>query len=449
MSVGSDWPAWALYTFVGVAAFTFCVGLVQLVRENHRHQYGKNGNSHSHGEVRPSGSAVPEFHAFQRRYLSVYAIIMMADWLQGTNMYTLYMEYGVNVSVLFLSGFLSGAIFAGPIGIYIDKHGRKVSCVVYLVLEIIINICEHFNSFPILWTSRVLGGITTCILFTGFESWMVAEHRKRGFPSSWVADTFGKASFINGLVAILAGILAQVAADHLGEIGPFQAAICLSCLALCFVAFWPENYGSGDGDDSGTKEAAWRLVTTDRKAFLLGSVHALFEGSMYSFIFMWVPTMLAALKGSSLPTGLVFASMMTCISLGGLLFSPSMLLSFAKAEHVGVGCFLVGALALLGPVFCDQVAAVMGSYLVFEICVGIFNPCGGVLRSKVIPDNLQGSVMNMFRIPLNSLVVVGTLLADNYPARWVFAIISVWMLIGACLQVAVINALAKDESKEK
>jgi len=68
---------------------------------------------------------------------------------------------------------------------------------------------------------------------------------------------------------------------------------------------------------------------------------------------------------------------------------------------------------------------VLGAFLVFETCVGIFQPCGGVLRAKVIPDNLQGGVMNMFRIPLNSLVVVGTLLTDYYPARFVFGIISV------------------------
>merc|ERR1712232_1444779 len=267
----------------------------------------------------------------------------------------------------------------------------------------------------------------------------------------WAADTFSKQSFINGLSAIIAGILAQVCADKFGEIGPFQAAIALTALALCFVVFWPENYGGDQNDDGGDKQkkAAWKLIRNDRKALLLGTVNALFEGSMYSFVFMWVPTMLSALNGGSLPTGLVFASMMTCISLGGLLFSPSMLLSIAPAEHVGVGCFLVGALALLIPVFFDSVGAILGAFLVFETCVGIFQPCCGVLRSKVIPDELQGSVMNMFRIPLNSLVCIGTLLTDYYPARFVFGIITVWMLVGAALQAVVIRSLAAAEQKDK
>jgi MFS family permease len=363
-----DWPPWALYTFIGLASFTSCVAVVQWLKDK---------NQSESSEAKPCGEKAAAFRAFQREYLTVYAIIMMADWFQGTNMYTLYSSYGVNISALFLTGFLSGAVWAGPIGFWIDKYGRRLSCIVYLVLEIIINICEHFNSFWILWASRIMGGMTTCILFTGFEAWMNSEHRKRGFPEAWVADTFAKASFINGLSAIIAGILAQVCADAAGEIGPFQAAIALTALALVFVAFWPENYGGSDGgDDSETKAAAWDLIKTDRKALLLGTVNALFEGSMYSFVFMWVPTMIGALKGGSLPTGLVFASLMCCISLGGVLFSPSMLLSIPPAEHVGVGCFLVGALALLVPVFTNDVVPVLGAFLVFETCVGIFQPCG-------------------------------------------------------------------------
>jgi len=321
-----DWPPWAFYTFLGLAGFTAVVAVIQMIRDR-----GDTDATDSH----PQGEKAPEFRKFQREYLTVYAIIMMADWFQGTNMYTLYSSYGVNISALFLSGFLSGACWAGPVGLWIDRYGRKKSCIVYLVLEIIINICEHYNNFAVLWISRFLGGVTTCILFTGFESWMVSEHRKRGFPEAWVADTFSKGSFINGLSAIIAGILAQVCADLCGEIGPFQAAIALTALALVFVAFWPENYGGGDSDDADTKAAAWNLLKTDRKAVFLGSVNALFEGSMYSFVFMWVPTMLGALQGAKLPTGLVFASMMTCISLGGVLFSPSMLLTLAPAEVLG------------------------------------------------------------------------------------------------------------------
>merc|ERR1712019_111893 len=126
------------------------------------------------------------------------------------------------------------------------------------------------------------------------------------------------------------------------------------------------------------------------------------------------------------------------------------LLSVLKVESLAVVCFFVGAAALTVPVFFNHIVPILGSFLLFETTVGIFNPCFAELRSRVIPDDVYGAVCNTFRIPLNSLVVLGTLLTDYFPARFVFGVIAVWMLIGAGLQYMVIQALQKsDEGKNK
>ena len=91
-----------------------------------------------------------------------------------------------------------------------DTWGRRLGCIVFCVLEIIINALEHIPHFPLLLLGRVLGGISTSLLFSAFESWMVSEHRKRGFPEAWLASTFALSSIGNGLVAVLAGVVAQV-----------------------------------------------------------------------------------------------------------------------------------------------------------------------------------------------------------------------------------------------
>ena len=55
------------------------------------------------------------FAAFQRSYLAVYVVVMLADWMQGTHMYTLYTKYqetnsAVKVGTLFFSGFMAAGI---------------------------------------------------------------------------------------------------------------------------------------------------------------------------------------------------------------------------------------------------------------------------------------------------------------------------------------------------
>lgn len=65
---------------------------------------------------------------------------------------------------------------------------------------------------PVLMIGRILGGLSTSLLFSAFESWMVSEHRRHNFPDSLLASTFAFASAGNGLMAIGAGFLSQLTA---------------------------------------------------------------------------------------------------------------------------------------------------------------------------------------------------------------------------------------------
>lgn len=229
------WPEWSLRTIEVLSFMVLGVSLMQLLS-------GKISDSMTESKGKET-KVSSEFRWFQLQYLSVYLILMLADWLQGTNMYTLYSSYGVNVGTLFLTGFLSSAVFGTFLGIYVDQWGRKLGCIIFCVLEIVINLIEHIPSMPYLIFGRILGGLSTSLLFSAFESWMVSEHRKRGFPEELLASTFAISSWGNGIVAIAAGILAQLASDYAGDIGPFQLAIALTVISLFLILFWRENYG--------------------------------------------------------------------------------------------------------------------------------------------------------------------------------------------------------------
>jgi MFS family permease len=420
------WPAWALRVLALLsAACLSLLGIVTLTTASAQANSLPEHSSISHGEVRRNSNLTREeakhFRAFQFQYLLVYLLIMFADWLQGTNMYTLYSSYNVNVAALFNTGFMSSAIFGTFLGVYTDRWGRRLGCIIFCVLEIIINLLEHVPNMPLLMFGRILGGMSTSLLFSTFESWYVSEHRKRGYPEPLLEQTFGFASSGNGLAAILAGVVAQKAADLNGDIGPFQVAILLTVICLGLVWTWTENRGDvGEGEGfqniiSNIKKAS-RSIKASPEMLLLGLSQAVFEGAVYTFVFTWVPAMLM-LSNNVLPIGLVFAMFMLSMTIGGL-FSNLVLSSFPGGA-AGMCCFvyIVSAASMFVPIVCWSFWPVFCAFLVLEAMVGVFNTCGATMRSQIYPEAMQSSVMNVFRVPLNLIVVMGTFVSDSAGAN--------------------------------
>lgn len=323
----------------------------------------------------------------------------------------------------------------------------------YCVLEIIINTLEHSHNFGILLSGRVLGGISTNLLFSAFESWMTTEHRKKGFPEEWLSKTYSDQSIGNGTMAILAGIFAQVLEDHLGQIGPFQGAIALTVLALLLVLPWEENYGVKDSDEDSSLYhqfiEGWGATLSNSHIWRIGMTQALSEGGMYTFVFMWVPTLLSMNPPGGLPTGCVFAAMMMAITIGGMVYPPfqSIMSKFSPKGKAPELCatfvYLVASVSTAVPAFllsqgvsmaASGFTLVIAAFMVTEATVGLFMPVAGTLRSKYVPDALQGAILNIFRLPLNAVVVAGTHATDVLDANVCFQLVSALFFAAALLQ---------------
>ena len=104
-------------------------------------------------------------------------------------------------------------------------------------------------------------------------------------------------------------------------------------------------------------------------------------------------------------------------------------------------------MATAHPTFCLDL--IMISFLVFELCVGLFMPVAGTLRSKYVPDALQGAILNIFRLPLNAIVVSGTYATDHLEASLVYKLISGCLLLAALLQATLIPQKAVEVSAAK
>ena len=188
-----------------------------------------------------------DFKKFQRGYLMVYFIAMMSDWLQGPYVYALYAHYKFTrgeIAFLFIVGFGSSLVFGTFVGSLADRYGRRLNCLAFGILYGLSCLTKHFNNYSILLVGRLLGGVATSILFSAFEAWMVSEHKQAAFPDDWLAHTFSAMTFGNGIVAIVAGILASFAAANFGVVAPFDLSlICLIAGTAIIYSTWKENFG--------------------------------------------------------------------------------------------------------------------------------------------------------------------------------------------------------------
>jgi MFS family permease len=384
-------------------------------------------------------------HSF---FLFFFCFFQAADWLQGPYVYALYDAYGFEkeqIAHLFIAGFGSSMLFGTFVGALADKYGRKRMSVAYAVFYGLACLTKLYNNFELLLLGRVLSGIATSLLFSSFESWMVSEHQKYDFAPAWLSQTFSHATLGNGVVAIGAGLAASYVADEYGFVAPFMLALVILVICGLTVLFtWSENYGDAKIDASGGIRNAVAALIADTRVPLLGLVQSLFEGAMYTFVFMWTPALESAVRAvqpdndESLPFGWIFACFMVAIMIGSGLFGALVAKNIAP-EVIAVGNFAV-AIAALGTatVFMTQPAIVLIAFLVFEVCCGVYFPCQGTLRGKYIPEECRSAIMNFFRIPLNCFVVVVLVKVGSLENQHVFGVIVLWLVLAAALQLVII-----------
>ncbi|CAN1254692.1 Molybdate-anion transporter [Linum perenne] len=411
------------------------------------------------------------FNSFKNNYLLVYSLMMAGDWLQGPYVYYLYSQYGYgkgDIGQLFIAGFGSSMLFGTIVGSLADQQGRKRACITYCITYILSCITKHSPHYKVLMLGRILGGIATSLLFSAFESWLVAEHFKRGFEAQWLSVTFSKAIFLgNGLVAIIAGLFGNVLVDALalGPVAPFDAAACFLAIGMAVIlSSWSENYGD-PSENKGLMsqfKAAAIAIASDEKIALVGAIQSLFEGSMYTFVFLWTPAL--SPSGEEIPHGFIFATFMLASMLGSSVASRLLARSSPKVESYMQIVFLISAAALMLPVVTSFLVVPTGvrggsislsgciqlmGFCVFEGCVGTFWPSIMKMRSQYIPEEARSTIMNFFRIPLNIFVCVVLYNVDAFPIIVMFGMCSIFLFVASLLQRRLMFIVDLQKSKSE
>ncbi|KAB2632977.1 molybdate-anion transporter-like [Pyrus ussuriensis x Pyrus communis] len=227
-----------------------------------------------------------------------------------------------------------------------------------------------------------------------------------------------------------------------GLIGYFRAIWNRACYVLqllqtyLFSAF-KEPY---EGDET-------LLSHRHEKIALLGAIQSLFEGSMYTFVFLWTPAL--SPNDEEIPHGFIFATFMLASMLGSSLASRLMAGSSLRVESYMQIVFAVSAVSLLLPIVTSFLIApsdVKGGsmslsgycqlvgFCTFEACVGIFWPSIMKMRSQYIPEEARSTIMNFFRIPLNIFVCVVLYNVNAFPITIMFGMCSIFLSMAAVLQ---------------
>ncbi|XP_059469372.1 molybdate-anion transporter-like [Neocloeon triangulifer] len=354
----------------------------------------------------------PDFLRFQRLFFVVYFPALFSDWLQGPYVYKLYSHYGFaesQIAVLYVVGFAASILFGTSTGPLADRFGRRLMCVCFAVLYSICCFTKLSPDYFVLLFGRILGGISTSMLFSSFEAWYVYEHREHhGFPVEWISSTFSKATFFNGLLAIVAGIIANFAAETMsfGPVAPFMMAVpCLVVAGIGAGLWWPENRGSVTPEVGMSCMKGLRYILSDLTTLQLGMVQALFEAVMYIFVFLWTPM----LEPAKPPLGLVFSCFMVAIMIGSSIYSICTSKKIKSEQVLLAACGLALCCTLVCAYSSGAPLISLGAFILLEICVGMYYPAIGSLRSQVVPEQYRANIINWFRVPMN-LITCGGLL---------------------------------------
>jgi len=244
-----SWPMGFYQTNLAV----FAAGNAYLLYQQYRasstaendEQDGHDGDDQEAGEAHPIITK-DEIRKFKLDFFLVYGLAMAADWLQGPHIYAIYKyDKGIPetmVAALYASGFVAGALSATFAGQLADRYGRRLCCLLYCASYMLTCASMLSNTFWVLLLGRLCGGVSTTLLFSVFEAWMITEYHSRGLERSGLrlASIFSYMTTLSCIVAILSGILGDMLVAGLGgRVWPFVASIaCSATAATCILRRW-------------------------------------------------------------------------------------------------------------------------------------------------------------------------------------------------------------------
>ncbi|RZF48560.1 hypothetical protein LSTR_LSTR014045 [Laodelphax striatellus] len=404
-----------------------------------------------------------KFKQLQMNYCIAYCLAIFADWLHGPYDYRLYSDYGYDenaIAVFYEVNFVSSSLSGTLVGHFGDKYGRKYLCASYGVLYSLCGLFKTSSNFNFLMLGGISAGMSSAILFSTFESWYVNEHLTyQKFPAEWMHVTFSKVSFYNGLLAIVAGVVAEYVSEILnyGPVAPYILSMPILLLSTGYIyTNWSEHPSQEAHTENNDEIVAFSslkfIFCKESILLLLGMIEMFFECSMYMFVFSWTPV----LSEINPPLGIIFSLFMVAFMMGTK-FYEFLIHKRYKPENIlmitcilGFMCFSVVTI-LISPSSRNRYedsklpVYICGlCFFLYELSVGLYYPVMSYLRGRIVPEKYRASVANWFRFPMNILTCLALLWGNrsgrpmvSHASKFsiIFHICSILLLLATCISV--------------
>ena len=407
----------------------------------------------------------PVFLTFQQRYVPIYLLAVLGDWLQGPYLYRLYHSYGYverQVVVIYISGLVSAAMVSPVRDLFANRYGRKRAAIMLSLLYALSCLFNMFGNYGLLIIGRCLAGIASSLLFSTLDSWYIYQHSQVfDFPKEWIPVTFSHIAFGSSVMAVVAGLLADLLVRWAGLsfVSPFIISIpVLISVAGLVLGLWEESKKAELVDVSSEKikkecSSGLKEILVNPLVFLVGTIQSLFESTLFVFMFIWTPAIGGRLLSdtvriqlSDMPLGVAFASFMVCSVLGGLICDHlTNRLSLPYSSILPTTCVVSAIFFALVALFDWSIHEPHHSWALvclqlFQLACGFYYPVMRRLRETTLPDENKASITNWFRVPLTLVSALALLVLHN-PSHGKPGVSGLFVFCSVLMIVALLGSL--------
>lgn len=187
----------------------------------------------------------------------------------------------------------------------------------------------------------------------------------------------------------------------------------------------------------------------------------------YIFIFLWTPALTSIQRTiqrrdskedtpqsiiidshgdvDELPFGWIFSSFMVCCMLGTITFSHLSNAGVSASKSLvwilTLSAFSCIAMAVPFSIQSNGRSGALtvqyAGMLLYEFCIGAYYPAMGTVKGTIVPEDQRAAIYNVFRLPLNLLVLL--YLVGDFDTAASFFAIAIMLFVAAYLQQRLVS----------